>query len=120
MKHTTKVRRLTSSLMGLFGANKPNVTFLNHKDEYYKAYWLNKKLCDGIELVAKIERTSKKRAAELLMKAGLSSYMAGKLAEHRENERKAREQNQKVKLTRFVLELRRLARERGMHISKFI
>jgi hypothetical protein len=61
--------------MGLFGTNKPNVTRVNHKDEYYKNYYFNKKLCTGVELVAKIERTSKKQAAELLMKAGLSSYM---------------------------------------------
>jgi hypothetical protein len=52
-------------------------------------------------LVVKIERISKKNAAELLMKAGLSSYMG-------------------EKLTRFVLELRKLARERGYDISKFI
>ena len=106
--------------MGLFSANKPNVTRLNHKDEYYKDYYFNKKLCDGIELVAKIERTSKKQAAELLMKAGLSSYMGGKITKHIEDKRAARELNQKLKLTRFVSELRKLARERGYDISKFI
>ena len=120
MKHTSKVRRLTGSLMALFGTNKTNVTFLNHKDEYYKAYWLNKKLCDGIELIAKIEHTSKKQAAELLMKAGLSSYMGAKITKHIEDKRAARELNQKVKLTRFVLELRKLARERNCDISRFV
>jgi hypothetical protein len=71
-------------------------------------------------LVAAIERTSRKQAAELLMKAGLSSYLGGKITKHIEDKRAARELNQKLKLTRFVLELRRLARERGMDISKFI
>ena len=90
--------------MGLFVTNKPNVTRLNHKDEYYKDYYFNKKLCDGIRDSRYIERTSKKQAAELLMKAGLSSYMGGKLTEYIESEHAARELNQKVKATRFVLE----------------
>jgi hypothetical protein len=106
--------------MGLFGANKPNVTRLNHKDEYYKNYYFPKNLCSGIELVAAIERTSNKRAAELLIKAGISSYMGEKLTKYIEDEHAARELDQKVKMTRFVLELRKLARERGMDISKFI
>jgi hypothetical protein len=54
------------------------------------------------------------------MKAGLSSYMGGKLTEYIKNERAARELNQKVKMTRFVRILRRYAREHGMDISKFI
>jgi len=120
MKHSSKVRRLTLSIMGLFGANKPNVTRLNHKDEYYKNYYFPKNVCDGIEFIAKIERTSKKQAAELLMKAGLSSYMGDKLSKYIHGEHIAKEQNQKAKMPRFVLELRKLARERGRDISKFI
>ncbi len=120
MKHPSKVRSLIRSVMGLFVTKKPNVTFLNHKDEYFKNYFFNKKLCDGIELVAKIEGSSKKDAAELLMKAGLSSYMGDKLTEFIKSERAAREQNQKVNIPRFIREIRRLAREKGMDISKFI
>jgi hypothetical protein len=106
--------------MGLFGANKPNVTRLNHKDEYYKDYYFNKKLCAGIELVAAIERTSKKNAALLLIERGFRSYMGEKVKIAIEDERAARELNQKVKMTRFVMLLRRYAREHGMDISKII
>jgi hypothetical protein len=106
--------------MSLFGANKTNVTFLNHKDEYYKDYYFNKKLCDGIEWVAKFERTSKKKAAELLLMAGIEKYMGAKVAEHIEYERAARELNQKVKMPRFVMLLRRYAKEHGMDISRII
>jgi hypothetical protein len=120
MKHPSKVRSLTLSIMGLFGTNKPDVARVNHKDEYYKNYYFNKTLCTGVELVAKIERTSKKQVAELLMKAGLSSYMGAKLTEYIKAEAAARELNQKAKLTRFVMILRRYARERGMDISKFV
>jgi hypothetical protein len=120
MKHTSNVRSLTRSIMGLFVTKKPNVTSLNHKDEYYRNYYFPKNLCTGIDLVAKIERTNKKQAAELLMKAGLSSYMGGKLTDYIHSEQIAREQNQKIKMTRFIQVLRRYAREHGMDISKII
>jgi hypothetical protein len=106
--------------MGLFGVNKLNVTRLNHKDEYYKNYYFDKKICDSIEIVAAIERTSKKRAADLLMRAGLSKYMGAKLAEYIKNEQAAREQNQRIKMTHFIMVLRRYAKDHGMDISKFI
>jgi len=48
--------------MGLVVTKKSNVMFLNRKDEYYKNYWVNKKIFNGIELVPKIVRTSKKQA----------------------------------------------------------
>ena len=81
---------------------------------------LHHKLCEGVDIVALIERTTKKQSAELLMKAGLSSYMVRKLTEYIKSERGAQELNQKVKMTRFVQILRRYARERGYDISKFI
>jgi cell division protein FtsX len=81
---------------------------------------VNKKLCDGIEIVAAIERTSKKQAAELLMKVGLSRYMGINIGEYIKNEQAARELNQKMKMTRFVMVLRRYAKEHGMDISKII
>jgi hypothetical protein len=67
--------------MGLFVTKKPNITYLNHKDEYYNAYYFNKKLCDGVDLVAAIERTTKKQATDMLMRAGFSSYMGGKITQ---------------------------------------
>lgn len=120
MKHTLHVRSLTLSIIGLFVTKKPNVTRLNHKNEYHKNYYFPQNLCDGVELIAAIERITKKQAAEVLMKAGISSYIGDKLAQYIKGERAARELDQKVKIPRLVLELRRLARERGMDISKFI
>jgi hypothetical protein len=120
MKHPSKVRLLTRSLTHLFVTKKGvNPTKL-YPNEYYKCFWLPKRLCDGIDLIAKIEQISKKNAAELLMKAGLSSYMGKKLGEYIKNEQAARELNQKKKMTRFVQVLRRYARSKGMDISKII
>jgi hypothetical protein len=120
MKHPSKVRRLTLSIMGLFVTKKRNTTFLNHKDEYHNHYWFNEKLCDGVEIIAAVERISKKDAAELLMKAGISSYMGDKISEYIHNEHVAREQSESLKISRFMMILKRYAREQGMDISKFI
>jgi len=104
--------------MHLFSAKNHNVTRLNHKDEYYRDYYFNQKLSTGIALVARIEGISKKDAAELLMKAGLSSYMGDKVLEHIRAENAARELNQRMKMTRFVMILRRYAKEHGIDLSK--
>ena len=94
--------------------------YLNHQDEYFRNYYFHKKLCIGIDLVAEMERTTKKAAADLLMRAGLSRYMGKKLAEYIKSEQAARESNQKIKLPRFITVLRRYARQQGMDISKII
>ena len=94
MRNPSRIGAVTRSIMHLFSAKKSNITFINHKDLYFKHYWLSKNLCDGIEIVAAIERTSKKDAAEMLVKAGLSSYMGAKITEHIKEEQTARQFNQ--------------------------
>ena len=116
MKSTFKPRSLTRSLMALFGTKKQLSTYQRHPDAYYKHIWFDKRMFDGIELVAKMERVSKKKAARLLIERGFSSYMGEKI----KTELAISELERKPHLTRFVLELRRFAKERGMDISKFI
>ena len=117
MLHKPKVRSLKRSLLGIFGVSKPNITFLNHKDLYYKAYWLTKNLSDGIELVAAMERTSKVRAANLLVAKGLSHYMRDKLDEFikSECERVPIRGRNRPRSSQILI---RYAREHGMDISK--
>ena len=59
----------------------------------------------GIELVAKIERVSKKKAARFLIEEGFRKYIGNKLGEAIKTEVAARELRRKPKLTCFVLEL---------------
>ena len=120
MLHASKVRSLTRSIVGLFVTKKTNITFLNHKELYYKHYWFPKNLCDGVDLVAAIERTSKKMAAQMLMERGFSSYMGDKVKQEIERQRSRRENNQIKSPSRFAILLRKMARERGIDISKFI
>jgi hypothetical protein len=120
IKHTIKPRSLTRSIMALFGTDKTVNAHKLYPDKYNKHYYFSKPLCDGIEFVAYYERCSKKRAAELLIQAGFSSYMGEKITEYIEADRLAREHGQKIARNRFVFLLRKYAREKGMDISKFI
>ena len=119
MKNESKARLLRLTIKRLFSTSKPNVTRLNRKDDYYRDYYFNKQLSDGIDLVAAIELTSKKRAAELIMTAGFSSYMGQKITEYIQAERIAQERNEKLRRNRFALQLIRFAKERGMDLRKF-
>lgn len=91
MKHHSKLSALTRSLMRLFIPAKSNKTLLNRKDDNYTHYYVNKRLAEGIDFISAIEGITKKATVEMLITGGLSKYLAGKLAENRENERKARE-----------------------------
>ena len=120
IKSTFKLPSLTRSLMSLFVIKKGVNPHTRYPDAYYGRIAFDKRLFQGIELVAKIERTTKKHAAEELMKAGLSSYMGEKLTQYIESERAAREFHQKMQYNRFIYIIRQYARERGYDISKFL
>ena len=116
MKTTSRSRSLTRSIMSLFGTKKQLSTYKRHPDEYYKLIWFDKKMFDGIAWVARFERVSKKKAARLLIERGFSSWLGEKIKE----ELAIKELEDEPHLTRFVIELRRFAKQRGMDISKFI
>jgi hypothetical protein len=119
-KRASKVHKLTHSIISLFGLAKPNVTLRNYKEIYYKHYYFPKNLCEGIDFVAALECTSKKRAAEIIMARGFSAYMGDKVAEQIKLDTDARERSEKAKRVRFAFILKKFAREHGMDISKFI
>ena len=102
MRRSSRLRSLTGSILGLFGTKKPNITFINRKNEYYRNYYFPKQLCDGIDMVSAVELCSKKAAVEMLMKAGLSSYMGAKISKYIHDEKIAREHNQKVEMTSSI------------------
>ena len=116
MKHALKPRSLTRSLMGLFVTKKGVNPHILYPESYYRRVYFDKQMFDGIELVAKIERMTKKKAIRSIFERGFSSYMGEKL----KTELAVRELERKPRATRFILELRRFAKQRGMDISKFI
>jgi hypothetical protein len=105
--------------MSLFGTKKGVNPRKRYPDDYYKPIWFDKRMYDGVVWVARFEKVSKKKAARLLIERGFSKWMGEKFREEHKIQTEVRELQQKVKLTRFVRELRRFAREHGMDISKF-
>ena len=94
---------LAKRIKRLFGSKKRGTTtFITRKNDYYRSYYFPKQICDGVDMVAAVELTSKKAAAEMLMKAGLSSYMGAKISKYIHDEKIAREHNQKVKMTSSI------------------
>ncbi len=75
---------------------------------------------EGIEFLAKFERKSKKKMAHELMELGLRKFMGEKIKEYNKRAIAARQLEQEPELTRFIILLRRFAKEHGMDISKFI
>jgi hypothetical protein len=65
MKRTLNARSVTRSLMGLFAHPKGVNPRILYGDTYYKQIFFTKQMFDGIELVSKIEKISKKQAAHL-------------------------------------------------------
>jgi hypothetical protein len=63
MKHTLKLRSVVRSLMALFVPNKGFNAHQHYPDEYYRNIYFDKRMFEGVQLVAKIERVSKKKAA---------------------------------------------------------
>ena len=72
---------------------------------------------DGVGLVAKIEKISKKQAEHLLIEAGFSYYISEKIKQDIKNRETAKKLNQKLKMTHFMLEFRKFSKERGINLK---
>jgi len=116
MKSDLRLRSVTRSIMALFSTKTTTNPHNRYPDAYFKTIWVSSKMFAGIDWVAKFERISKVRAANRLLERGFRSYMGEKL----KIELAIMELERKPRATRFILELRRFAKERGMDISKFI
>jgi hypothetical protein len=102
--------------MALFRTKKGVNPHTRYPDRYYRRVFFDKQMLEGIQLVSRIEKLSNRKAVRLILERGFSSYMGEKMKEAIAIE----ELRQTPKATRFILELRKFAKERGMDISKFI
>jgi hypothetical protein len=119
MKTRSRIGAVTGSIKGLFVHKKPNITRLNHPDQYYRQYYFPKNLSDGIDLTSAFERTSKRDAAIMLMTLGLRIYIGDKCKDSIQHEVEAREKGER-RYDRFAILLKRLAKQNGVDISKLI
>jgi len=119
-RNTHKTNRVVRSIRNLFRPKMHNTTRLRHPEEYYCCYFFTKKVGDGIDVVSKIEHSTKKAAANMLMERGLSAYMGSKITKSIQRGDISAEPDQKAERTWFKRVMRKRAREQGNDISKFI
>ena len=120
MRNSFKSRSLIRSITHLF---TPKVTTDRHKlhpYEYYKRVHLSKPMFEGLEFIAAVERKSKIRMTNELIERGIKSYFGEKLGKYIEEDLEARKHGARATVTRFIRELRKLAKAKGYDISKFI
>ncbi len=120
MKLSAKIRQLKRRAKRLFGPTDMNNTRIRHKDDYFKHYYFPKKLCDGIEWVAEIERSSRQVAVVKLMKIGIARYMRELINKQIEMDRIARGNNLRPPMTRYARLIRKYAKENGLNIKDII
>jgi hypothetical protein len=106
--------------MALLVPKKQVSAHTRYPDAYYKSIYFDKQMFDGIELVAKVERLTKKKAARLLMEEGFRNYISKGLHEYIKDDIADNKLRQRRAIAPFIRELRRFAKERGVDIFKFI
>jgi len=97
-----------------------NKTRKLHPDEYYCNFYFTKNVGDGVELISKIEHSTKKAAANMLMELGMSAYMGSKITKSIQRGDISTDPSQKAEITWFKRVMRRRARDQGKDISRFI
>jgi hypothetical protein len=89
-------------------------------DEYYKLVWVHKNLYDGIEFLAKVNRTSRMRVANDLLELGFSTFIAQQISEDNSRKFAVEQGGESYSPSSFILMMRRWAKKKGYDISKFV
>jgi hypothetical protein len=119
MKHTIKLRTLIPSLWRYLHLLRTLTHILGYLNEYYGRIYFTKQMFEAIEQVAALERKTKKKVANELMKRGLRSYWGEIIEKYIEEDTVARVLEHNPEITLFVRAYNKLARAKCYDISKF-
>ena len=104
--------------MPLFRHQKANITRQTHQDLYYRQVFIEKRLYDGIEFLAKMNRTSRRQVCNELIELGFGTYLAREISRNNDAPRTARKENRPVQPTPFIVKYRRWIKSKeGVDIS---
>ena len=128
MKHTPVAQNIGRKMMRIFSGNKGLSITKRYPERYYKHIYINKSTFDGIVLFAKMKHMTRKRATEFMLNTVLSAYFGSNwLNELRAYEKEcalAAQSNKKLdgrrKVSDFMRNFRKLAKERDVDISKLL
>ncbi len=113
-------RTITRKITALFSPRIEGNPQKRYPDAYYKHVYVSKPMFNGIELIARFEKISKKQAAHLLLEAGFKYYVGEKIRKDIEARTAAKKLNQKIQVSKFIMELEKYCREQGIDISKAV
>ena len=116
-----RLQPLTRSIHSLLGkARKPYNAHKERPNDYYKTIWLDKQSCDGIEFIAKMDKTSQRKVVKQFMNDGISRWMAGKIKEYVALKKSYGGTVPYDKIPQVIKALRKLKKEKGIYIRKGI
>ena len=76
MKGGFETRGIARTIKRLFGTKSRPSPRQRFPNAYFKSVYISKDVYSGIKLVASIEKVSAKKAADMLIKVGISCYVA--------------------------------------------
>ncbi len=119
MKGVFRGKRLQARLMRLLGIKKPNITFINHPERYWKHYFVYQEYDKAIDYLSKERGITKMAMLNELVEIGLNHYISAKIQEANQQAISDREAGRVLKVNHFVRMLRRWAKDEGYDINKF-
>ncbi len=120
MKKPFELRSLKQTIRSLIAPKRSVNVHKLYPIEYYRRYYVNESMCKGIDLIARWEKISKKQAVHLLLEAGFKFYGGEKVRQDIEARTAAKKLNQKIQVSRFIIELEKYCKEQGIDISKAV
>ena len=106
------------SIMSLFGTKNGVNPMKRYPNEYAERYYVNRKLADGIDVVAKIEIYSKKMVAEHIIELGLQEYMQNKIRKYRQSPENVADAEYNASRARFLSVIKKLTKMTGKKLEE--
>jgi hypothetical protein len=110
-----KIRRTVRSLVGM---KKVNSTLERGRDGAYAGHvWLDKQLHEAVAFLASANGCSMKQLTHTALRVGLSRLLTDAILDARRRAESQLEEGSSAKPTRFVSELKRLAKDKGIDLG---
>ncbi len=119
MKRRLSVRSLANSIIGLIVPPKGINPHKLSPKKYLKKYWFDEKDSDGIYLVHKIFRITRKEAADMIFQLGFSSIISEFVGAHVAQSIEEHDAQQDPKVTRVNAEFFRFCQKQGVDVGEF-
>jgi hypothetical protein len=104
----------------LFGSKNTVNAHKLYPDAYFRRYYLSRAMSEGIDFMAKANRTSKIAMVNELIERGMKDFYVEKISLYNKLVLAARELNQPIPSDHFIKAFIKFAKEQGYDIGKFM